>query len=486
MPSRVMLTMSSPWASSGWGTDDPGAGRDPPGSSGTLLALAPNEVHSAEPLRGTGWTYRSLCPSATLLSHALDCEGAFSFDQPVIADAALAQEVSTIHQTLTRGTRPLEMEVRVVELLRTVRRHAARAPSEIRATGPARDIAVRASKVMEARLAGPLLLADVARECGVSPFQLIRAFHAAFGVAPHAYLMQVRLRRARAMLQGGEPISTAAFSCGFVDQSHLTKVFKRYYGMTPARTRTVAGLASPHRLGGLEARPTESRGVNMHSHSISLLAAVVAGATFGSAAQGQAPAPLAESRFTLHRNAVIVEALVNGRDTVRLLVDTGWGPLAMLRTAADRLGLPVTAGGEYPLARAATLGIGAAIRRDVTFEVFAPEALEPLIGPYDGVLGTAFFHDLVPKSTIPKASCGSSRAHQEGHCPATPRASAPACPWSSRPWQGRFLHGLDPGGRPPGPWPVRHRGPGRSSPCRGWWNAPGSSCIPIRERSASA
>jgi AraC-like DNA-binding protein len=67
----------------------------------------------------------------------------------------------------------------------------------------------------------------------VSPFQLIRAFHAVFGVPPHAYLMQVRLRAARTMLVRGESITTAAFTCGFVDQSHLTRVFKRYYGMTP-------------------------------------------------------------------------------------------------------------------------------------------------------------------------------------------------------------------------------------------------------------
>lgn len=202
---------------------------------GALLALAPNEVHSAEPLRGTGWTYRSICPSATLLSHALDGAIEFTFDQPVIADSTLAHEVSTIHGTLTRGAATLETEVRVVELLRrAVGRYAARPSPGYRSPWTtARDIALRASALMEARLASPLLLADVARECGVSPFQLIRAFHAAFGVPPHAYLMQARLQRARALLQGGELISTAAFACGFVDQSHLTKVFKRYYGMTP-------------------------------------------------------------------------------------------------------------------------------------------------------------------------------------------------------------------------------------------------------------
>jgi hypothetical protein len=41
-------------------------------------------------------------------------------------------------------------------------------------------------------------------------------------------------------------------------------------------------------------------------------------------------APLAEVPFVLHQNAVIVPAVVNGRDTVRLLLDTGWGPLALV------------------------------------------------------------------------------------------------------------------------------------------------------------
>ena len=210
---------------------------------GSLLALAPNEVHSAEPLRGTGWTYRSLCPSPTLLAHALDgAVGGFSFSRPVIADAGLAHETGAVHQALARGPVTFETEVRVVELLRrTVRRHASqRAATRVE---PVHDIAARASELMEARFRGQLHLADVAQECGVSPFQLIRAFHATFGVPPHAFLMQVRLSRARAMLRCGETISTAAFACGFVDQSHLTRAFKRYYGMTPgayARVRRKA------------------------------------------------------------------------------------------------------------------------------------------------------------------------------------------------------------------------------------------------------
>lgn len=109
--------------------------------------------------------------------------------------------------------------------------------------------------------------------------------------------------------------------------------------------------------------------------------------------------PLAEVPFTLHRNAVILEATVNGREPIRLLLDTGWGPLALVSTAARRLGLQSNgSAGGFPRVDVASLAVGGAVKRDVFFEVFPVEELEPLIGPHDGVLSTTFlrFHAVSP------------------------------------------------------------------------------------------
>ncbi len=112
--------------------------------------------------------------------------------------------------------------------------------------------------------------------------------------------------------------------------------------------------------------------------------------------------PLAEVPFTLHQNAVILEAKINGRDPIRLLLDTGWGPLALVSTAARRLNLPPErTSGDLPRVEAKSLAIGGAVKRDVSFEVFPVEELEPLIGPHDGVLSTAFFKDLVLQIDYP-------------------------------------------------------------------------------------
>jgi hypothetical protein len=105
------------------------------------------------------------------------------------------------------------------------------------------------------------------------------------------------------------------------------------------------------------------------------------------------PRPLAEVPFTVHQGAVIVPAILNGRDTIRLLLDTGWGPLALVTAAVERLHLPLDRPGPGDLAHAEleSIAVGQAVKARPFVEVFPTEALAPLIGPHDGVLGTAFF-----------------------------------------------------------------------------------------------
>jgi hypothetical protein len=61
-------------------------------------------------------------------------------------------------------------------------------------------------------------------------------------MTPHAYQLQIRVRRAKTLLLAGTPIAQAAGEAGFWDQAHLTRHFKRTIGVTPARY--IAGLAN--------------------------------------------------------------------------------------------------------------------------------------------------------------------------------------------------------------------------------------------------
>jgi AraC-like DNA-binding protein len=90
---------------------------------------------------------------------------------------------------------------------------------------------------LHAHLDQDIGLDDLARVCGVDRFRLTRAFKAAYGLAPHAYLIQLRLARARQLLARGQSPAEVATALGFADQSHLGRWFRRAYRLTPADYR---------------------------------------------------------------------------------------------------------------------------------------------------------------------------------------------------------------------------------------------------------
>ncbi|HTN99015.1 MAG TPA: helix-turn-helix transcriptional regulator, partial [Nordella sp.] len=69
--------------------------------------------------------------------------------------------------------------------------------------------------------------------CGLSKFQLLRGFCKATGLTPHAYLVQRRVALARTLIAGRLPLAEAALTAGFADQSHMTRLFVRTYGVSP-------------------------------------------------------------------------------------------------------------------------------------------------------------------------------------------------------------------------------------------------------------
>jgi AraC-like DNA-binding protein len=202
-------------------------------ADGAILVVPPDAPHSADPLRGRGWTYRTLYPSGDVMDAALGRPSESArFSRPVVADREIAMSISMLHETLESSGSTLATEVTLLEVLaRLVERHGESGASpRAKYAGSA---VILARRYLDENYSAAIRLAELSSVCGMSPFHLIRSFREAVGMTPHAYLTQVRANRARELLPGGMAISAIAYRCGFSDQSHLTRTFKRIFGVTP-------------------------------------------------------------------------------------------------------------------------------------------------------------------------------------------------------------------------------------------------------------
>jgi AraC family transcriptional regulator len=96
----------------------------------------------------------------------------------------------------------------------------------------------RAKEILSANLDGRVMLKEVAQECGLSTSHFSRAFHRTVGAAPHHWLLTHRIKVAKQKLRDRRlPLAEVALTCGFADQSHLTRVFTRFVGVSPGAWR---------------------------------------------------------------------------------------------------------------------------------------------------------------------------------------------------------------------------------------------------------
>ncbi|MBB6144157.1 AraC family transcriptional regulator [Silvibacterium bohemicum] len=81
-------------------------------------------------------------------------------------------------------------------------------------------------------------LIDLAAEVGLSRSHYIRGFRQSMGVTPHQFVLSQRIERAQLLIRKGTmSLAAVALSCGFADQHHLARTFRRFTGMTPGMFR---------------------------------------------------------------------------------------------------------------------------------------------------------------------------------------------------------------------------------------------------------
>jgi AraC-like DNA-binding protein len=201
-------------------------------AAGQVFLVNPGEAHTGEAATGEGYVYRTLYPGMGALAEA-GAGRVPSFREAVLDDPELSARLARFHRAVANASSRLEGELLLLAALsRLIVAHADTAFQEPAARRE-RPAVRRVREYLEAHFADNVSLTQLGELVGLSPFHLARAFERELGLPPHAYLEGLRIRRARVLLERGEPAVEVALAVGYPDQSHFTRRFQRFLGVTP-------------------------------------------------------------------------------------------------------------------------------------------------------------------------------------------------------------------------------------------------------------
>ncbi len=234
----------------GLGVVDRGAQRSASGRgaveafAGQCLTHNPGEVHDGMSIGGAArrWRMFHIEPAAMARLFGVSSSADLEWHAPVMDDQALrsaldrafgaSRAAGSTQQTAESADSALLDEA----LLIAVGRASPQARSPQAGQPGGENLAIVVERLADDVTRLPTL-DELAALAGTSRYTLVRQFGRRHGMPPMAWLLQLRLQRARERIAAGWGLADTALACGFSDQSHLTRLFTRQFGYTPGSWR---------------------------------------------------------------------------------------------------------------------------------------------------------------------------------------------------------------------------------------------------------
>lgn len=208
-------------------------------TAGCSILIEPGEVHDGHAPQGGSFTYAMLYLPQAWVLESLQRLGNSSlshvqpaFRQAVANDVQLATAVVSAFAPIHQGEGRLARDQGLDLLMEALTRHMS--PRDQSRRSDSLFQMERARSYLHDQMGRDIGLEELAIESGVDRFRLTRQFKRVFGQSPHAYLVRLRLRKARLLLASGLDPAEVASDVGFADQSHMGRWFQRAYRLTPA------------------------------------------------------------------------------------------------------------------------------------------------------------------------------------------------------------------------------------------------------------
>lgn len=206
----------------------------------SIILVNADEVHNCCSATENGWSYRAMYPLPEQFTSinqelGLASTGAPYFPDAVVDDKPMADMLRMTFMTLKESDNRLLRESLVYStMIKLMVRHS-KHKGEHQTQASARPQLALVKQFLDDQANANISLEELAVLAGLSPFYLIKQFQRTFGLPPHAYQIQARVRLAKKLIRCGNKLLDVAQACGFHDQSHLNRHFKRTMGITPGQ-----------------------------------------------------------------------------------------------------------------------------------------------------------------------------------------------------------------------------------------------------------
>ncbi|MEO3434927.1 AraC family transcriptional regulator [Inquilinus sp. CAU 1745] len=215
--------------------------------AGNAIIIHPDEVHDGRAGVETGFHYRMLYIEPRLIAGALDGRARslpFAPDA-VLADPRLIAALTPLLGDMERAPEPLEADAALARLADALLSLDASAGGGGFSMTMAARAVETARAFLDAHFDRIVASEELEEVTGLDRFTLARHFRARLGTSPYRYLTMRRLDRVRSRLRAGHGLADAAAESGFSDQSHMTRQFKRAYGIPPGRWQAIHAAPRP-------------------------------------------------------------------------------------------------------------------------------------------------------------------------------------------------------------------------------------------------
>lgn len=159
------------------------------------------------------------------------------FSQNVVDDEEVACYLRPLHELVMKGSREFEKEENLLLLISILIQQYGQPFESCIPECP--DEIEKACAFMERHYAERIYLDQICLCAGLSRSTLLRTFTKSKGVTPYSYLENIRIGKARKLLEHGVAPVEAALHTGFSDQSHFTNYFNRFIGLSPGVYREI-------------------------------------------------------------------------------------------------------------------------------------------------------------------------------------------------------------------------------------------------------